>query len=100
MGSNAYRLKGSKGCVDLGQAADVLKLLRAILPETCCTKVPDDAMKHISSICEEAATSAGLREWQERLRVWEQAKAELLGEGDNRTCSRNCAALCRLSQGI
>ena len=42
-------------------------------------------MKQLSSICEDAATSAGLREWQQRLRVWEQEKAELLGEGDDRT---------------
>jgi hypothetical protein len=85
VGSNAYQLKNSSGCVDLEQAADILKIIRALLPLTCCTKVPDTAMKQLSSICEDAATSAGLREWQQRLRVWEQEKAELLGEGDDRT---------------
>lgn len=73
VGSNAYRLKHSYGCVDLEQAADVLKLLRGILADTCSTKVPDDAMKHISSICGEAATSAGLRSGKSAYaNVWEQ----------------------------
>ena len=65
-------------------AADVLRILRDFLPEGC-TNLPDSAKENISSICNEAATSGGLREWQERLRQWEQVMAAIIGESDDRT---------------
>ena len=83
-GSHAYKLRHESGLVDVTQAADVLRILRDFLPEGC-TNLPDSAMENISSICNEAATSGGVREWQERLRRWEQEKAAIVGEGDNRT---------------
>ena len=88
-GDHAYKLP-AHGCsgaaVDLSAVTLLGNILRPRLTAAHVSlDVPDLALREIDSICGPAATSGGMREWMEKLRVWEQEQAAVTGEGDDRT---------------
>ena len=84
-GSKVYKLSSHGGAqVDVSSVKLLCDVLRPRLAAAHVSlDVPD--LREIDSICGPAATSAGLREWMERLRVWEQEQASVTGEGDDRS---------------
>ena len=88
-GEHAYRLPAhgrSNALVDLDAVKLLCDVLRPRLESAHVTvDAADLALQEIESITGPAATSAGLREWMERLRVWEQEQAAVVGEGADRS---------------
>ena len=87
-GQSAYRLPlhgAGPALVDVDGVRALHELLRGLLSADVSTELPDTAMGELDGICGAAATASGLREWMERLRVWEQEQAAIVGEGDDRS---------------
>ena len=79
----SMRTSSQSALVDVSSVELLCDVLR---PQLALTRLDADlALREIDSICGPAATSAGLREWMERLRVWEQEQASVTGEGDDRS---------------